>query len=171
MKWNRSLIVVVTITCFTWLMVGSTGCTFSQDEKDPSKDDADIVIDIMNSAGMNMFEEEFFTNRIGVSCNDKVRPLKVKFECKSTALNFLAKANNLKDDDCLGAPPPQTPRFFSPLLGGLRPPDPPFLLGGLRPPSPSFFFRLGSARIGSDRFGSVRIGSARIGFYFGWYNV
>lgn len=49
MKWNRSLIVVVIVTCFTWLMVGSTGCTFSQDEKDPSPSmDSDVTEDAMD---------------------------------------------------------------------------------------------------------------------------
>ena len=52
MKWNRSLIVVVTITCFTWLMVGSNGCTFSQDKKDPSPSmDSDVTEDAMDQEG------------------------------------------------------------------------------------------------------------------------
>ena len=52
MKWNRSLIVVVTITCFTWLMVGSNGCTFSQDEKDSSPSmDSDATEDAMDQEG------------------------------------------------------------------------------------------------------------------------
>ena len=49
MKWNRSLIVVVTITCFTWLLVSSTGCTFSQEEKDSSPSmDSDVTEDAMD---------------------------------------------------------------------------------------------------------------------------
>ena len=52
MKWNRSLIVIVTVTCFTWLLVGSTGCTFSQDEKDPSPSmDSDVMEDAMDQEG------------------------------------------------------------------------------------------------------------------------
>ena len=51
MKWNRSLIVV-TVTCFTGLLIGFTGCTFSQDEKDPSPSmDSDVTEDAMNHEG------------------------------------------------------------------------------------------------------------------------
>ena len=51
MKWNRSLIVV-TVTCFTGLLIGFTGCTFSKDEKDPSPSmDSDVTEDAMNHEG------------------------------------------------------------------------------------------------------------------------
>ncbi len=51
MKWNRSLIVV-TVTCFTGLLIGFTGCTFSQDEKDPSPSmNSDVKADALTPPG------------------------------------------------------------------------------------------------------------------------
>ena len=74
-----------------------------QDEEDPSENyDADTALDIMNSAGLDAVEEEYTTERIGALQNDKNRPLKVKFDFKSTAFDLLAKSKNLKHSEVYG---------------------------------------------------------------------
>ena len=74
-----------------------------QDEEDPSENyDADTALDIMNSAGLEAVEGEYTTERIGALQNDKNRPLKVKFDFKSTAFDLLAKSKNLKDSEVYG---------------------------------------------------------------------
>ena len=74
-----------------------------QEEEDPSENyDADIALDIMNSAGLDTVEGEYTTERIGTLDKDKNRPLKVKFDFKSTAFSLLAKAKNLKDNEEYG---------------------------------------------------------------------
>ena len=74
-----------------------------QKEEDPSENyDADTALDIMNSAGLDAVEEEYTTERIGPLDKDKNRPLKVKFDFKSTAFSLLAKAKNLKDNEEYG---------------------------------------------------------------------
>ena len=74
-----------------------------QDEEDPSENyDADTDLDIMNSAGLDAVEGEYTTERIGALQNDKNRPLKVKFDFKSTAFDLLAKSKNLKDSEVYG---------------------------------------------------------------------
>ena len=71
-----------------------------QGEEDPSENyDADTALDIMNSAGIEAVEGEYTTERIGALQNDKNRPLKVKFDFKSTAFDLLAKSKNLKDSE------------------------------------------------------------------------
>ena len=56
----------------------------------------------MNSAGLDAVEGEYTTERIGTLDKDKNRPLKVKFDFKSTAFSLLAKAKNLKDNEEYG---------------------------------------------------------------------
>ena len=74
-----------------------------QGEEDPSENyDADTALDIMNSAGIEAVEGEYTTERIGALQNDKNRPLKVKFDFKSTAFDLLAKSKNLKDSEIYG---------------------------------------------------------------------
>ena len=74
-----------------------------QKKEDPSeKYDADTALDIMNSAGLDVVEGEYTTERIGTLDKDKNRPLKVKFDFKSTAFSLLAKAKNLKDNEEYG---------------------------------------------------------------------
>ena len=74
-----------------------------QDEEDPSENyDADTALDIMNSAGLDAVEGEYTTERIGALQNDKNRPLKVKFDFKSTAFDLLARSKNLKDSEVYG---------------------------------------------------------------------
>ena len=74
-----------------------------QKEEDPSENyDADTALDIMNSAGLDAVEGEYTTERIGPLDKDKNRPLKVKFDFKSTAFSLLAKAKNLKDNEEYG---------------------------------------------------------------------
>ena len=74
-----------------------------QEEEDPSENyDADTALDIMNSAGIEAVEGEYTTERIGALQNDKNRPLKVKFDFKSTAFDLLAKSKNLKDSEIYG---------------------------------------------------------------------
>ena len=74
-----------------------------QDEEDPSENyDADTALDIMNSAGLDAVEGEYTTERIGALQNDKNRPLKVKFDFKSTAFDLLAKSKNLKHSEVYG---------------------------------------------------------------------
>jgi CHASE3 domain sensor protein len=74
-----------------------------QEEEDPSENyDADTALDIMNSAGLEAFEGEYTTERIGALHNDKNRPLKVKFDFKTTAFELLAKSKNLKDSEVYG---------------------------------------------------------------------
>ena len=74
-----------------------------QEEEDPSENyDADTALDIMNSAGLDAVEGEYTTERIGALQNDKNRPLKVKFDFKSTAFDLLAKSKNLKDSEAYG---------------------------------------------------------------------
>ena len=74
-----------------------------QKKEDPSeKYDADTALDIMNSAGLDVVEGEYTTERIGTLDKDKNRPLKVKFDFKSTAFRLLAKAKNLKDNEEYG---------------------------------------------------------------------
>ena len=71
-----------------------------QDDDDPSENyDADTAMDIMESAGLNAVEGEFTTERIGALEKERNRPLKVKFDFKSTAFDLLAKSKNLKDDE------------------------------------------------------------------------
>ena len=74
-----------------------------QDEEDPSENyDADTALDIMNSAGLDAVEGEYTTERIGALQNDKNRPLKVKFDFKSTAFDLRAKSKNLKHSEVYG---------------------------------------------------------------------
>ena len=74
-----------------------------QKEEDPSENyDADTALDIMNSAGLDAVEGEYTTERIGPLDKDKNRPLKVKFDFKTTAFSLLAKAKNLKDNEEYG---------------------------------------------------------------------
>ena len=74
-----------------------------QEEEDPSENyDADIALDIMNSAGLDTVEGEYTTERIGTLDKNKNRPLKVKFDFKSTAFSLLAEAKNLKDNEEYG---------------------------------------------------------------------
>ena len=74
-----------------------------QKEEDASENyDADTALDIMNSAGLDAVEGEYTTERIGTLDNEKNRPLKVKFDFKSTAFSLLAKAKNLKDSEEYG---------------------------------------------------------------------
>ena len=74
-----------------------------QDGEDPSENyDADTALDIMNSAGLDAVEGEYTTERIGALKNDKNRPLKVKFDFKSTAFDLLAKSKNLKGSEVYG---------------------------------------------------------------------
>ena len=74
-----------------------------QKKEDPSeKYDADTALDIMNSAGLDVVEGEYTTERIGTLDKDKNRPLKVKFDFKSTAFRLLAKEKNLKDNEEYG---------------------------------------------------------------------
>ena len=74
-----------------------------QEEEDPSENyDADTALDIMNSAGIEAVEGEYTTERIGALQNDRNRPLKVKFDFKSTAFDLLAKSKNLKDSEIYG---------------------------------------------------------------------
>ena len=74
-----------------------------QKKEDPSeKYDADTALDIMNFAGLDVVEGEYTTERIGTLDKDKNRPLKVKFDFKSTAFSLLAKAKNLKDNEEYG---------------------------------------------------------------------
>ena len=74
-----------------------------QKEEDPSENyDADTALDIMNSAGLDAVEGEYTTERIGTLDKEKNRPLKVKFDFKSTAFSLLAKAKNLKDSEEYG---------------------------------------------------------------------
>ena len=71
-----------------------------QEEEDLSENyDADTALDIMNSAGLDAVEGEYTTERIGTLQNDKNRPLKVKFDFKTTAFDLLAKSKNLKDSE------------------------------------------------------------------------
>ena len=71
-----------------------------QDDDDPSENyDADTAMDIMESAGLNAVEGEFTTERIGALEKERNRPLKVKFDFKSTAFDLLARSKNLKDDE------------------------------------------------------------------------
>ena len=75
-----------------------------QDDDDPSENyDADTAMDIMESAGLNAVEGEFTTERIGALEKERNRPLKVKFDFKSTAFDLLAKSKNLKDDEQYGS--------------------------------------------------------------------
>lgn len=74
-----------------------------QDEEDLSENyDTVVASDIMNSAGLYAVEGDFTTERIGALDKDKNRPLKVKFDFKSTAFDLLAKAKNLKDNEDYG---------------------------------------------------------------------
>ena len=75
-----------------------------QDDDDPSENyDADTAMDIMESAGLNAVEGEFTTERIGALEKERNRPLKVKFDFKSTAFDFLARSKNFKDDEQYGS--------------------------------------------------------------------
>ena len=74
-----------------------------QDEEDPSENyDTVVASDIINSTGLYAVEGDFTTERIGALEKDKNRPLKVKFDFKSTAFDLLAKAKNLKDNEDYG---------------------------------------------------------------------
>ena len=74
-----------------------------QDEEDPSENfDADTALDIMNAAGIDAIEGDFTTERIGTLNKEKIRPLKVKFDFKSTAFDLLSKSKNLKDNEEYG---------------------------------------------------------------------
>ena len=53
----------------------------------------------MNCAGRRKFEGEFSTERIDSADKEKYRPLKVRFDCKSSEFDLLAKSKNLKDDE------------------------------------------------------------------------
>ena len=53
----------------------------------------------MNCAGRRKFDGEFSTERIDSAGKEKYRPLKVRFDCKSSEFDLLAKSKNLKDDE------------------------------------------------------------------------
>ena len=59
---------------------------------------AETALEIMNCAGLNEFDGEFATERIGSDDKGKNRPLKIKFNYKSSAFDVLAMSKNLKDD-------------------------------------------------------------------------
>ena len=57
----------------------------------------DKAADILNN--VNSFDGDFATERIGSPVQEKNRPLKVRFEYKSSAFDILACSKNLKDSD------------------------------------------------------------------------
>ena len=61
--------------------------------------DADLALEIINCAGLGKFDGDFSAERIGTLDKQKTRPLKIKFDYKSIALDLLLQSKNFKDDE------------------------------------------------------------------------
>ena len=58
-----------------------------------------LALEIMISAGLDLSEREFSSERVRSSNKEKNRPLKVKFNCMSVVFHLLTKSKTLKDDE------------------------------------------------------------------------